>query len=115
MHVSVFMGPFARGPRDDRATIDYCLKQAEDAAAAGFAMVTFGEQHFNNYEPYCNPLLIAARLAPVLGDAWFAAGAARKAPAIDVPDGPPVDPYLTGNLPLPSAEGRGPPRSGRGG
>jgi alkanesulfonate monooxygenase SsuD/methylene tetrahydromethanopterin reductase-like flavin-dependent oxidoreductase (luciferase family) len=72
MHISIFLGPFARGPRDDRPLIDWCLRGAEQAAADGFAMVTFGEQHFNNYEPYCNPLLMGARLAPVLGDAWFA-------------------------------------------
>lgn len=72
MYVSVFMGPFARGPRDDHATIEYCLKQAEEAAAAGFSMVTFGEQHFNNYEPYCNPFLMGARLARTLGKTYFA-------------------------------------------
>ncbi len=72
MHIAIFMGPFARGPRDDRPLIDWCLKGAERAASDGFAMITFGEQHFNNYEPYCNPLLMGARLAPVLGDAWFA-------------------------------------------
>lgn len=41
-------------------------------------------------------------LRKVNGDDWFAAGAARETPAIDVPAEPPVDPYLTGSLPLPS-------------
>ncbi|WP_428152169.1 LLM class flavin-dependent oxidoreductase [Brevundimonas sp.] len=72
MHISIFMGPFARGPRDDRPLIDLCLREAERAAADGFSLVSFGEQHFNNYEPYCNPLLMGARLSPVLGDTWFA-------------------------------------------
>lgn len=72
MHIAIFMGPFARGPRDDRPLIDWCLKGAERAARDGFSMITFGEQHFNNYEPYCNPLLMGARLSAVLGDAWFA-------------------------------------------
>ena len=72
MHIAVFLGPFGRGNRDDKPLIDWCLQSAEQAASDGFAMITFGEQHFNNYEPYCNPLLMAARLAPVLGDAWFA-------------------------------------------
>jgi alkanesulfonate monooxygenase SsuD/methylene tetrahydromethanopterin reductase-like flavin-dependent oxidoreductase (luciferase family) len=72
MRIAVFMGPFARDPSDDRALIEYCLKAAERAANDGFALITFGEQHFNNYEPYCNPFLMGARLAPVLGDAWFA-------------------------------------------
>lgn len=72
MYVSVFLGPFARGSRDDRATIEYCLKQAEEAANAGFSMVTFGEQHFNNYEPYCNPFLMGARLSDKLGRTYFA-------------------------------------------
>ncbi len=72
MHIAIFMGPFARGARDDKPLIDWCLKGAEQAASDGFSMITFGEQHFNNYEPYCNPLLMGARLSPVLGDAWFA-------------------------------------------
>lgn len=71
MFLSVFMGPFARGPRDDKATIDYCLDGAVKAAEAGFALVTFGEQHFNNYEPYCNPFLMGARLSPRLGATYF--------------------------------------------
>ncbi|MWA05427.1 LLM class flavin-dependent oxidoreductase [Actinomadura sp. LD22] len=71
MYLSVFMGPFSRSGADDLPLIDLCLRQAQAAAAAGFAMVTFGEQHFNNYEPYCNPFLMAARLSPDLGDAYF--------------------------------------------
>ncbi len=71
MHLSVFMGPFSRGPADDLPLIDQCLDHAVRATEAGFCMVTFGEQHFNNYEPYCNPFLMAARLASELGDTWF--------------------------------------------
>ncbi|SHN15109.1 LLM class flavin-dependent oxidoreductase [Cryptosporangium aurantiacum] len=71
MHISVFLGPFSFGPKQDLPNIDLCLAQATAAAEAGFAMVTFGEQHYNNYEPYCNPFLMAARLAPYLGDTWF--------------------------------------------
>ncbi|GGM94891.1 hypothetical protein GCM10011609_35470 [Lentzea pudingi] len=71
MRVSVFMGPFSRGPQEDKPNIDLCIEQAVQAAEAGFAMVTFGEQHFNNYEPYSNPFLMAARLAPHLGETWF--------------------------------------------
>lgn len=71
MHVSVFMGPMALTAAQDGPLIDQCLDLAERSAAAGFAMVTFGEQHFNDYEPYSNPFLMGARLAPVLGDAWF--------------------------------------------
>lgn len=71
MYVSVFMGPFARGPGEDIPLIDLCLEQAAEADKAGFAMVTFGEQHFNNYEPYCNPFMMGARLAPELKRAYF--------------------------------------------
>lgn len=71
MRISIFMGPFSLGPHQDKPNIDLCLDQAVAAAKAGFAMVTFGEQHFNNYEPYCNPFLMAARLAPQLGGTWF--------------------------------------------
>ena len=71
MYLSLFLGPFSRAPGDDVAVIDLCLEQAVEAAGAGIAMVTFGEQHFSNYEPYCNPFLMAARLAGDLGDTWF--------------------------------------------
>jgi alkanesulfonate monooxygenase SsuD/methylene tetrahydromethanopterin reductase-like flavin-dependent oxidoreductase (luciferase family) len=71
MFISAFMGPMSRGPHEDKPLIDLCLTQAEAAAAAGFCLVTFGEQHYNGYEPYCNPLLMGARLAPILGDCWF--------------------------------------------
>lgn len=71
MHISVFMGPVALGEAQDRPQIDLCIDHAIRAADAGFAMVTFGEQHFNNYEPYSNPFLMGARLAPHLGETWF--------------------------------------------
>jgi alkanesulfonate monooxygenase SsuD/methylene tetrahydromethanopterin reductase-like flavin-dependent oxidoreductase (luciferase family) len=71
VYLSVFMGPFSLGPAQDLPNIDLCIDQAIAAADAGFAMITFGEQHFNNYEPYCNPFLMAARLAPHLKDSYF--------------------------------------------
>ena len=39
-------------------------------------------------------------LRKVLGDDWIAAAAARPGPDLAVPDEPPVDPYLTGALPI---------------
>jgi alkanesulfonate monooxygenase SsuD/methylene tetrahydromethanopterin reductase-like flavin-dependent oxidoreductase (luciferase family) len=71
MYLSIFVGPFSRDARDDVAVIDMCVEQAVRAASAGFAMVTFGEQHFNNYEPYCNPFIMAGYVAKDIGDAWF--------------------------------------------
>jgi alkanesulfonate monooxygenase SsuD/methylene tetrahydromethanopterin reductase-like flavin-dependent oxidoreductase (luciferase family) len=71
MHLSVFMGPLSPSPSTDHAMIDMCLDHARLAAQAGFAMVTFGEQHFNGYEPYCNPFMMGARLAGDLGQTWF--------------------------------------------
>ncbi|MFJ6852468.1 LLM class flavin-dependent oxidoreductase [Streptomyces sp. NPDC091271] len=71
MHISVFMGPMAYSPEQDRPLIDLCVEQSIRCADQGFAMVTFGEQHFNGYEPYSNPLLMAARLAPHLGETYF--------------------------------------------
>lgn len=71
MHLSVFMGPLALGEARDLPQIELCLDQAIAAADAGYAMVTFGEQHLNNYEPYANPFLMAARLVPHLGATWF--------------------------------------------
>ncbi|WP_375423712.1 LLM class flavin-dependent oxidoreductase [uncultured Friedmanniella sp.] len=71
MHVSVFVGPLSRSPEDDSAVIDMCLAQAVEVAQAGAAMVTFGEQHYSGYEPYCNPFIMAGRVSQDLGDAWF--------------------------------------------
>jgi alkanesulfonate monooxygenase SsuD/methylene tetrahydromethanopterin reductase-like flavin-dependent oxidoreductase (luciferase family) len=71
MYLSIFVGPFTRDARDDVAVIDMCIDQATRAAEAGFAMVTFGEQHYNDYEPYCNPFIMAGRMATSLGDAWL--------------------------------------------
>ena len=44
-------------------------------------------------------------LRKVNSDAWFAKGAARPRLDLAIPDAVPVDPYLTGNLPLPSGRG----------
>ncbi|MEV6304318.1 LLM class flavin-dependent oxidoreductase [Actinoplanes sp. NPDC051861] len=71
MYLSNFLGPLSLSPAHDGPLIDLCLRQAEESASAGFAMVTFGEQHLSGYEPYSDPFLMAARLAPVLGDCWF--------------------------------------------
>src|SRR5580698_8232100 len=71
MYLGIFLGPFSRGPEDDLEVIDLCIEQAIEAAEARFALVTFGEQHFNNYEPYCNPFLMGAHLAPYLKDSYF--------------------------------------------
>ncbi|HLL69390.1 MAG TPA: LLM class flavin-dependent oxidoreductase [Micromonosporaceae bacterium] len=71
MYLSIFVGPFSRDARDDAAVVDLCIDQASRAASAGFAMVTFGEQHFNDYEPYCNPFIMAGHMAGQLGEAWF--------------------------------------------
>ena len=71
MFISIYLGPFARGPAEDLPLINLCLEQAVAAADAGFSMITFGEQHFNNYEPYCNPFMMGARLAPYLKQSYF--------------------------------------------
>jgi deoxyribodipyrimidine photo-lyase len=44
-------------------------------------------------------------LRKVNGDAWFAKGAARPRLDLAIPDAAPVDPYLTGTLPLPPGRG----------
>jgi alkanesulfonate monooxygenase SsuD/methylene tetrahydromethanopterin reductase-like flavin-dependent oxidoreductase (luciferase family) len=71
MYLGIFLGPFSRGPEDDLAVIGLCIEQAIEAAEACFALITFGEQHFNNYEPYCNPFLMGAHLAPHLKHSYF--------------------------------------------
>ncbi|MDB5695415.1 MAG: photolyase [Sphingomonas bacterium] len=51
------------------------------------------------------PTRVDTTLRKVNGDDWFARAAARAGPALDVPDEVPVDPYLTGELPLPMVKG----------
>jgi alkanesulfonate monooxygenase SsuD/methylene tetrahydromethanopterin reductase-like flavin-dependent oxidoreductase (luciferase family) len=70
MYLSIFVGPLVKDSRDDAAVVDMCVDQAVRAASAGFAMVTFGEQHYNNYEPYCNPFIMAGHVAGSIGEAW---------------------------------------------
>jgi alkanesulfonate monooxygenase SsuD/methylene tetrahydromethanopterin reductase-like flavin-dependent oxidoreductase (luciferase family) len=65
------MGPVVRDASQDLRQIDACIELAIQCAESGFSMVTFGEQHFNNYEPYSNPFLMGARIAEHLGDTWF--------------------------------------------
>jgi alkanesulfonate monooxygenase SsuD/methylene tetrahydromethanopterin reductase-like flavin-dependent oxidoreductase (luciferase family) len=72
MYVAVFMGPGPGiSPADEPAIIDLCIEQSISAADAGFSLVTFGEQHFNGYEPYCNPFMMGARLAPYMKQTYF--------------------------------------------
>ncbi|MFD1611459.1 LLM class flavin-dependent oxidoreductase [Sphingomonas tabacisoli] len=71
MYLGIFLGPSSRGPGNDHDVIRLCLDQAAQAAKAGFALITFVEQHFNSYEPYCNPFLIGARLSPYPKQAYF--------------------------------------------
>ena len=71
MHVSLFLGPNVSGPSDDRLAIELCIEQALIADAAGFAAVYLGEQHFNNYEPYSNPIVMAAYLASQFKQAYL--------------------------------------------
>jgi deoxyribodipyrimidine photo-lyase len=46
------------------------------------------------------PTRVDTTLRKVNGDDWFARAAAREGPDLAVPDAVPVDPYLTGELPL---------------
>ncbi|MEU9734757.1 LLM class flavin-dependent oxidoreductase [Streptomyces sp. NPDC048002] len=71
MYFSVFLGPGVRGPAEDRRAIDLGIQQALEADEAGFSAVYLGEQHFNNYEPYSNPFMMAAYLAPNLRRAYL--------------------------------------------
>ncbi len=67
----MFLGPNVRGPEDDRLALELSIEQALLADAAGFAAVYLGEQHYNDYEPYSDPLVMAAHLAPQLTQAYL--------------------------------------------
>ncbi len=72
MYVAIFMGPGPGiAPADEHAVIDLCIEQSIACAEAGFSLVTFGEQHFNGYEPYCNPFMMGARVAPHMKDTYL--------------------------------------------
>lgn len=70
-HLSLFLGPNVSGPAEDRTAIDLCIEQALMADDAGFAAIYVGEQHFNDYEPYSNPIVTAAYLAGRLQQAYL--------------------------------------------
>jgi alkanesulfonate monooxygenase SsuD/methylene tetrahydromethanopterin reductase-like flavin-dependent oxidoreductase (luciferase family) len=71
VHVSLFLGPNVSGPADDHRAIDLCIEQALTADAAGFAAIYCGEQHFNDYEPYSNPIVMAGYLAGQITQAYL--------------------------------------------
>lgn len=71
MHISLFLGPNVNGPQEDRRAIDLCVEQALKADEAGFSAVYVGEQHFNDYEPYSDPIVFAAYLAGQLKQAYL--------------------------------------------
>jgi alkanesulfonate monooxygenase SsuD/methylene tetrahydromethanopterin reductase-like flavin-dependent oxidoreductase (luciferase family) len=60
---SCFLAPTGRGAIDDLPLMDFCMEFALAADEAGFAIVSVGDQHFNNYEPYGNPFTMMAALA----------------------------------------------------
>jgi alkanesulfonate monooxygenase SsuD/methylene tetrahydromethanopterin reductase-like flavin-dependent oxidoreductase (luciferase family) len=63
MRFSCFLAPTGRGPVDDLQLLDFCMEFALACDEAGFAIVSVGDQHFNNYEPYGNPFTMIAALA----------------------------------------------------
>jgi alkanesulfonate monooxygenase SsuD/methylene tetrahydromethanopterin reductase-like flavin-dependent oxidoreductase (luciferase family) len=67
----MFLGPNVSGPDEDRVAIELGIEQALKADAAGFAAIYLGEQHFNNYEPYSNPIVMAAHLSSRLVQAYL--------------------------------------------
>jgi alkanesulfonate monooxygenase SsuD/methylene tetrahydromethanopterin reductase-like flavin-dependent oxidoreductase (luciferase family) len=71
VYLSMFLGPNVSGPDDDRLAIELGIEQALKADEAGFAAIYLGEQHFNNYEPYSNPIVMAAYLAGRLKQAYL--------------------------------------------
>jgi hypothetical protein len=71
MHLSVFLGPVSLGAAQDLPWWTSASTTRAAAPTEDFAIVMLGEQHFNGYEPYCNPFLMAARLSPHLGETYF--------------------------------------------
>ena len=70
MFLSMFLGPNVSGPADDTRAIELGVEQALAADVAGFAAIYLGEQHFNDYEPYSNPIVMAGYLAGQLPQAY---------------------------------------------
>lgn len=71
MRFSCFLGPTGRGAADDLPLIDFCMELALACDEAGFAIVTVGEQHFANYEPYGNPFTMIAALAGQMKNSYL--------------------------------------------
>src|ERR1700742_2724385 len=71
MRFSCFLAPTGRGPIDDLQLMDFCMEFALACDEAGFSIVSVGDQHFNNYEPYGSPFTMIATLAGHMRNAYL--------------------------------------------
>ena len=71
MQFGLYLTPQVEGPDEDAPSIDTIVEHAHQGDEAGFATVYLTEHHFDNYNAYCDPILMGARLSPYLERAWM--------------------------------------------
>lgn len=71
MQFGLYLTPQVEGADEDASSIDAIIEQAHAGDEAGFAALYLTEHHFDNYNAYCDPFLMGARLAPWLKHAWL--------------------------------------------
>jgi alkanesulfonate monooxygenase SsuD/methylene tetrahydromethanopterin reductase-like flavin-dependent oxidoreductase (luciferase family) len=71
MQFGLYLTPQVEGPDEDAPSIDAMVEHAHQGDEAGFASVYLTEHHFDNYNAYCDPILMGSRLAPYLERAWM--------------------------------------------
>jgi alkanesulfonate monooxygenase SsuD/methylene tetrahydromethanopterin reductase-like flavin-dependent oxidoreductase (luciferase family) len=67
----LYLTPQTEGPDEDVPSVDAIVEHVHQGDEAGFASVYLTEHHFDNYNAYCDPILMGARLAPYLKQAWM--------------------------------------------
>jgi alkanesulfonate monooxygenase SsuD/methylene tetrahydromethanopterin reductase-like flavin-dependent oxidoreductase (luciferase family) len=71
MRFGLYLTPQVEGPDEDAPSIEAIVEQAQQGDEAGFAVLYLTEHHFDNYNAYCDPFLMGARLASRLKHAWL--------------------------------------------
>ena len=71
MQFGLYLTPQVEGFDEEAPSLDAIVEQAQQGDEAGFATLYLTEHHFDNYNVYCDPVLMGAHLAPRLKNAWL--------------------------------------------
>ena len=71
MQFGLYLTPQVEGFDEEAPSLEAIVEQAQHGDEAGFATLYLTEHHFDNYNVYCDPVLMGAHLAPRLKKAWL--------------------------------------------